>query len=837
MSRKTNEEKCLSVKQLRLAAEARLANDGKTLPDLAVDQLRHEYEVSTIELEMQNEALRQAQIDLAKSRDMYLDLYDFSPVGYLTISSKGMVVEANLTAARLLGRDRARILGSPFFCYVAADYKERWYLFLRHLEQPGRQDVQEMRFERSDGSKFFARLDGLSVCRDDEAPSIRISFVDIGDMSSKERSVRESEGRYRTLYESMRDAFAIVDMSGNLVLSNQPYQEMLGYTENELRGKTYIDLTPDKWHSVQQAIVEQQVMTTGESVVYEKEYIRKDGTVFPVELKTVLLKDSNGQPEGMWAMVRDITGRKRAEADLIERESRFCMAMQAISGVVYDWNMTSNAVFFSERLAQLLGACYAEGVPVREWWKSRVHPDDYALYVAEIHLAMKTTTGRYEAAYRVRHRDGHWLHVSDRGFVVCDAEGIPVRMIGSISDISARIRAETALRALNDSLEEQVVERSSELQAGMAQLHDSEHFIRTTLDTISAAVAVVDEDERIIFTNRVWENLMESRFGSAKPEGEEGVACYYPWHSCGKENAGQCGVHKKINGAVKAMLQGKRQGFFLEYNCPLMKDARWFAIRMDRFTGTTSMRVVISHEDITERKLAAEELSRVASNFKKMLRKVELSHEEQSKELAREVHDQLGATLTMLKLGLSTSKSVAEFPSSLQDKFDGMIDLADMALQSVKRVSAKLRPSMLDTLGLVAAVKWHGKEFSRMTGIATEIQMPDYIRLSSERGNAVFRIIQESLTNIAKHAHASKVNILGLRSKQGLVFMVNDDGVGLREDALSQRNSFGVIGMKERASHLGGKLSLDSLPDGGTSMTLYIPLEVKALEQKEDLFS
>jgi signal transduction histidine kinase len=293
----------------------------------------------------------------------------------------------------------------------------------------------------------------------------------------------------------------------------------------------------------------------------------------------------------------------------------------------------------------------------------------------------------------------------------------------------------------------------------------------------------------------------------------------------------------KVSNAVQSMLAGKRQSFSIEYPCAFGTDTRWFSLRIDRFKGSALLWLIITHEEITERKLAAEELSRVATNFKKMLRKVELAHEEDSKQIAREIHDQLGATLTMLKLGLATSKGNQEVPDTLHSKFDGMIDLADQALQSVKRVTAQLRPSMLDTLGLVAALKWHVKEFSRMTSIAAEIQVPDYIKLSPERGNAVFRIIQESLTNIAKHAHASKVNILARKTKRDLIFVVNDNGVGLQAKQSTRRDSFGVIGMQERAIYLGGNLTLESLPEGGVSMTLQIPMEIKAPKQAEDLFS
>ncbi len=151
---------------------------------------------------------------------------------------------------------------------------------------------------------------------------------DITDRKRMEQALLQSETRYRRLHESMTDAFASVDMTGQIQEFNLAFQTMLGYSAEELRQLTYMDLTPPSWRAVEAAILAEQVLPRGFSEVYEKEYRRKDGTVFPVELRTFLIRDDAGRPAALWAIVRDITERKKVAEDL--KRSR--EALRALAG-------------------------------------------------------------------------------------------------------------------------------------------------------------------------------------------------------------------------------------------------------------------------------------------------------------------------------------------------------------------------------------------------------------------------------------------------------------------------------------------------------------------------
>lgn len=172
---------------------------------------------------------------------------------------------------------------------------------------------------------------------------------EISERKRVEAALRASEIKYRRLHESMADAFVAVDMTGRIQECNRAYQALLGYSEEELRSLTYVDLTPEKWHCMEARLVAEQILPRGHSDVYEKEYRRKDGTILPVEMRTFLIRDVAGNPTGMWAIARDITARKRAE-DIAAAANRRLAAdldvMSRLQGIAAD--------FVSERSMEAL---------------------------------------------------------------------------------------------------------------------------------------------------------------------------------------------------------------------------------------------------------------------------------------------------------------------------------------------------------------------------------------------------------------------------------------------------------------------------------------------------
>ena len=233
--------------------------------------------------------------------------------------------------------------------------------------------------------------------------------------------------------------------------------------------------------------------------------------------------------------------------------------------------------------------------------------------------------------------------------------------------------------------------------------------------------------------------------------------------------------------------------------------------------------------DITQRRRAEDELRESREQLRNLTAHVESVREEERTLVAREIHDELGQVLTALKMDLSwLSKKLSVEQETLLEKTKSMITLVDATIQTVKRISTELRPGLLDDLGLAAAIEWQAEEFQSRTGIRCTISIdPEDMGFDKERSTAMFRIFQETLTNVARHAQASKVRVL-LREKHGVIELkVQDNGKGIAKRKPSDPNSYGIIGMRERAQFLGGKVEIRSVRGKGTTVLVTIPIRHK----------
>jgi len=220
-----------------------------------------------------------------------------------------------------------------------------------------------------------------------------------------------------------------------------------------------------------------------------------------------------------------------------------------------------------------------------------------------------------------------------------------------------------------------------------------------------------------------------------------------------------------------------------------------------------------------------EERQRSFDQLRALAARLESVREEERKRVAREIHDQLGQALTAIKLDLSSLvRGLPASHSPVLEKGIPLLRLVDETIQSVRRISAELRPGMLDDLGLAATVEWAAEEFATRTGTKCHLDLAaEQIAIDSETATAVFRIFQETLTNVARHANASEVSVRLAQEDGDLTLEVHDNGRGIGQDELAKASSLGILGMRERALLLGGTLTITGEPGKGTTVRIQIP--------------
>jgi len=253
---------------------------------------------------------------------------------------------------------------------------------------------------------------------------------------------------------------------------------------------------------------------------------------------------------------------------------------------------------------------------------------------------------------------------------------------------------------------------------------------------------------------------------------------------------------------------------------------RWFLVRTVplRDDSGAIVKWFGTSTEIEDRKKAEDALQHSLEELRALAAHLQSVREEERRRVAREIHDELGQALTGIML--ESASLIRELPKDAKQqstRAELIMKLADETIQTVRRISTELRPGILDDLGLMAAVEWAAEEFQSRTGTNCRLDLPeDDIVIDRERATALFRILQETLTNVARHANATQVNVRLAKEKGSLLLEVHDNGKGISKEQLSAGRSLGILGMRERAVLLGGGLAISGAPGQGTTIKVRI---------------
>ncbi len=374
-----------------------------------------------------------------------------APFPIMLHAEDGMVLQINATWTELTGYTHQDIPTTQAWAqraYGEGAARVLENVIAKKYALESRWEEGEFTITTSDGRQRIWQFSSAPLGQLPDGRRAVISMAaDVTERRQAEIGLRESEERYRSIYEQAAVGLAHATLDGELLDVNPRFCEMLGYSREELLAKTFVEIT----HPEVQAsfLPEHRRLFAGEISYFfeEKRYLRKDGSCFWSSTGFSLVRDASGNPKHVLAVIRDISARKQAEEALRESEARWQFALEGAGDGVWDWNLQMNIVFFSQQWKAMLGYDEHEVGNSLEEWSSRVHPDDQDRCYADLNRHFSGETLTYQNEHRVRCQDGSYKWILARGKVIeWTADGQPLRMIGTHSDITERKQAEAALR-------------------------------------------------------------------------------------------------------------------------------------------------------------------------------------------------------------------------------------------------------------------------------------------------------------------------------------------------------------------------------------------------------
>ncbi|TAL09151.1 MAG: PAS domain S-box protein, partial [Nitrospirae bacterium] len=399
------------------------------------------------------------------------------------------------------------------------------------------------------------------------------------------------------------------------------------------------------------------------------------------------------------------------------------------------------------------------------------------------------------------------------------------------AQIQERLLVEEALKTAHAELEQKVTDRTADLVRANLELTVEIHERERVVEALRASEARLAKTEAVSLV-MVTHVGLDGRWLKIPP-----TLCELLGYT---EEELLAGTFKDVThpddfeadwSQCKRLISGEIKSFDLEKRY-IRKDGKiiWIYLNCSAVNDEDGKLIhfITYIRDITRRKQAEEELQQSRGQLRALATHLESVREEERARIAREVHDELGQAMTALNMDLAwlrkrLPKTGALAP--LREKTAGMAGLISDTIESVRRIVSELRPSALDQLGLEAAIEWQASEFEKRFGIACRLswQAQD-VALNEQLSTSLFRILQEALTNVARHADATSVIIRLEREAGGLRLDITDDGAGISEEVQANPRSFGIMGMRERALAFGGTLVVEGLAGKGTTVRVRVPL-------------
>lgn len=784
---------------LRQRAEALLRatpTETPTMPTEDVQALVHELSVHQIELEIQNEELRNAQVELSHTRDRYADLYEFAPVGYMVLDRDGTILEANLTVASLLGVDRHHLLKSHLSKFVVRESQDELFLHQQAVFASNEKQTIEIKMHEADGTPLTARLESIAFDVEDQR-CYRTALLDITATHRVKEQLAASEQRYRRLTDAVIDyIFTVrVDKGGEMEATHGPNCEaIMGYTPDEFAANTqlWISIVPKE----DRPLLEHHIRQTlaGENPApLEYRICRKDGTVHWVLRVTSPHHDEQGRLTAYDVLLRDITLQKKSEATL--RELNIDLDQSLADSEEELQKSIQQIKLFSEAIAHL-----GEGVVI-----TTDHLDWPGPSIVFVNAAMCRITGytadeligqtprilqsrgtdrktlkRIKAELSTSHstraeltnirKDGTPYQVELFVTALFNPEGRRTNFVSINRDITERKRNEETLR------------REHELSEGI-------------INSAQSIILLLDFKGRIVRFNPYMEELTGWKLAEVKNR---------DWFDTFLPERDRAEIRSMFS---QALQNTPTRG---QMNPIVTKDGReieieWYDAPLTGEDGKLAG-LLCTGQDITDRRRAEQQLLRVS--------------EEERKRLGHDLHDSICQELRGLAyLADALAEKLDRAKLSYADQVQRFSDKIVQVMEGVRKLSHSLDPVMLvGPDGLIRALRHLALTSRDVFRINCQFRCLGEIRLRKPDAPInLYRIAQEAVHNALHHGQATRVTITLKQDEDHLILKILDNGSGLPSgESLNQ--GLGIHTMRYRIASLGGQMTIANRPGKGVEV-------------------
>ena len=613
--------------------------------------------------------------------------------------------------------------------------------------------------------------------------------------------LQENDKKFAKIFEESPVGISIAKLpSGIFVDVNKRFLQMFGFSRQEAIGHTSLQLNmidANEREKIRQEVIQGKSIRDKEIIVN-----KKTGEKFIILISITHFR--LGKEDYAITLSNDITEKKEAAEKILAAEKRFRSIIENNRDIITLTDEKFAPIYRSPSAEQITGYTLKEVLKINAL--EQIHPDD-AGQVKTIMKEVLVNPGKpIPAAFRMKHKAGHYIWLEGTINNLLNDPNVNA-IVSNIRDVTEKLEAFTEVITSEKKLNE------------LSQ--------RLLLATSSAKIGIFEWD--MVSNKLTWDENMYSLFGVGSDEKTDPIEI-----ATNK-------IHPDDKNRIPALIQAALKN----------NEDIHFEIRILWPNGETRYNevhaIIIKNKEeqparmigvnwnVTKQKRIEEKLIKSEAQAKRYTENLHLAIEEERTRIAREIHDELGQQLTGIKLGLSSFQKFGHVDNKIEKRAAGMMKDVEQAMQTLRRISTELRPRILDTLGLIPSIGWLVKEFEKNTGIKcnTNLSISEQVFEKNtslpclaaggpdrQVSTCYFRICQEALTNIVKHAAASEVIIHTYQHNHELVLKISDNGKGIAQDKLENPFAMGLFGMRERAKIIGADLQITSIEGKGTTIQL-----------------